>query len=376
MALSRKRWFLPGEGSRSPLDSVVDAAEATISVGVRELCCRLNGRAGNFEKAAENLGKAAQVRLSGEALRQVVEGEGRQVLAWSRLGALRPQWTAADGKTKRPDGQAVTRVYLGSDAFTVPLITDAEKRQRRQAVRRKRRQRGRRCQPLPWGKRGADQRYKEVKVVVFYDETMAHRQVSVTRGDCQAAGRLMRRDAARLKFGQADERVGNIDGGPWILHQIRRHSLPMSATGLDFYHLGENVHKSRRITFGEEDEAGREWAGRLLHLAKHEGYEPLWEALVAWRGDQRAGAKRQEADRLIRYVTERREMIRYPEFLANGWQIGSGPTESQCRVVPDRVKGSGMRWDADNAEAIMALEAMEQSGQTAEYWRLALAGPN
>ncbi len=81
-------------------------------------------------------------------------------------------------------------------------------------------------------------------------------------------------------------------------------------------------------------------------------------------------------DRLIEYVSDRREMIRYPEFLANGWQIGSGPMESQCRVVPDRVKGAGKRWDTDNAEAIMALEAMYQSGQCETYWKQALSSPN
>jgi len=100
----------------------------------------------------------------------------------------------------------------------------------------------------------------------------------------------------------------------------------------------------------------------MLHIAKHEGYTPLWEALVEWRKGTRS-AKRKEADRLINYVSDRRAMIRYPEFLQNGWQIGSGPTESQCRLLPDRVKGSGMRWDADNAEAVMTLEAIDQSHQ-------------
>ena len=101
----------------------------------------------------------------------------------------------------------------------------------------------------------------------------------------------------------------------------------------------------------------------------------MWEGLLEWRKPQR-GAKRKEADRLLHYVTDRRDMIRYPEFLAKGWQIGSGPTESQCRLLPDRLKGSGMRWDADNAEAVMALEAMEQSGQWSQYWRITLAQRN
>jgi hypothetical protein len=28
-----------------------------------------------------------------------------------------------------------------------------------------------------------------------------------------------------------------------------------------------------------------------------------------------------------------------------------------------------MRWDADNGEALMALEALYQSGQWKDYWR-------
>ena len=374
MELTRKRWWSRGAGSCTPLDALVDAAEATISVGVRDLCCRLNGNAKNFEKAAENLACAGQVRLSGETLRQVVEREGKRALVLAQAGTLQPTWTAAHCHTTTPEGRDVTRIYLGSDGFTMPLITEAEKQGRRKKVKEKRQRRGQRARALPRPKKGADQRWKEAKVVTFYDQTMQHRQVSVTRGDCEAAGRLMRRDAEALDFHLADERLGNVDGGPWIIRQIDKH-LAMTATGLDFYHLGDNVHKGRRITFGEENPAGAAWAGALLHVAKHEGYEPLWEKLLDWRKGQR-GVKRQEANRLVNYVTDRRDMIRYPEFIAQGWQIGSGPTESQCRLLPDRIKGSGMRWDADNAEAVMALEAMEQSGQWSDYWRITLAQRN
>ncbi len=87
---------------------------------------------------------------------------------------------------------------------------------------------------MPKAKVGADQRYKEFKAVMFYDQEMDHRLVSVTRGDCQEAGRLMRRDAGRIGFKFADYRVGNIDGGPWIIGQIEKRRLPMTATGLDF----------------------------------------------------------------------------------------------------------------------------------------------
>jgi len=35
-----------------------------------------------------------------------------------------------------------------------------------------------------------------------------------------------------------------------------------------------------------------------------------------------------------------------------------------------------MRWDSDNAEGVMALEAAMQSGQWSAYWRLAVIQRN
>ena len=44
--------------------------------------------------------------------------------------------------------------------------------------------------------------------------------------------------------------------------------------------------------------------------------------------------KRAAANRLMQYVAERREMIRCPESRAESWQIGSGPTEAECKTAP------------------------------------------
>src|SRR5476651_1054699 len=70
--LWRRRWHSSGQGTITPLDPWVDLAEASISLGVREMACRLNGDGKSFDKAAENLGRTAQVDLSGESLRQLV----------------------------------------------------------------------------------------------------------------------------------------------------------------------------------------------------------------------------------------------------------------------------------------------------------------
>ena len=371
VSLHRRRYHSRGEGSTTPGDDWLDAAHATISLATRDLCCQLNMASRSFEMTACNVMKSARLSLSAETLRQLVEEQGKSALEQSRTGELGPAWRAA--QCKRPDGQSL--VYLSSDGFMAPMITDQEKQTRREKVMAKRKTRKGGKRRLSSVKRGSDQRYKEFKEVMFYDHDLEHRQVSVTCGDCHSAGKLMTRDAWRLGFAAADFRVGNIDGGPWIINQIHARKLPMTATGLDFYHLGENVHKARRIVFGEEDAKGKRMADDLMHTVKHEGYEPMRQKLMEIRQTTR-GARRKAVDRLIEYVSDRREMIRYPEFIKNGWHIGSGAMESQCRVVPDRVKGPGKRWDADNAESIMALEAIYQSGQATAYWNLAMSGRN
>ena len=383
--LSRRRWRCRSGGALAPCDALLDAAEATVSLGTRELCCRVNAGAKSFRRAAEDLKHVGQVTLSAELLRQAVEAEGKRVLAASESGELKPDWRAADCKVTTPQGEQVSRVYLEADGFMAPLVTDAEKRARRQRVteaRRARRRRGKsksskskpgKSKPPPLRRRraGSDQRYKEFKLLQFHDEPMEHRLISVTRKDCREAGRLMRRDAGRIGFAEAQQRIGLFDAGAWILNQVLRWCVLLTAIGLDFFHLAEHVNQAKRVTFGEdspEDQEGRGWAARVLHAAKHEGYEAFWGRLVKWRAALRSKAKRREADALLHYVSGHREMIRYDEFLAMGLRISSAPVESECRAVPDRVKGPGKRWDGDNAEAVMALEAMDQSGLSHAYW--------
>ena len=94
-----------------------------------------------------------------------------------KQGKLPVNWSAAIVRPNRP-----TRLYFGSDGVMVPQVTDAEKNKRR---RRSRKNVGgaagkqSRCRPQV----GADQKYKEFKIVAFYDETQDHRLVCGTQGD-------------------------------------------------------------------------------------------------------------------------------------------------------------------------------------------------
>ena len=302
IATCRTRWHAPGEGSDTPADRLLDVAESAASVGVRELCCRLATAGGSFARSAENLAKAAQVRLSEEALRRLVESEGKAVLAAADApdgddGQLELDWHAADCVTRTPAGAEVSRIYVSGDGVLVPVTTAAEKRKRRATVLR---QRGADRRPggvrrprrprLPAVRPGADQRYKQFNLVTFYDQEKARRLVSVTRKDHRGARRVLRRDAERVRLRGAAERVGLIDGAVCLRRQFE--GLPLTALGLDFYHLGEHVHAGKRATFGERGgAAGEAWAGRVLHAARHEGYQPFRDQLADWRGGQRRGGQ-------------------------------------------------------------------------------------
>ncbi len=353
------------------MDGYLDRAGRTISVGAREMACRLNGGGTNFDRLAEDLYHATHVRASGEMLRQVIEDEGKQVLHTFQTGTLPVTWTAKDCPAEADMAGSPTRVYFGCDGVMAPMVTAAEKGTRREKTKAKRRRCGTKHRPLGRVKAGTDQKYKEFKLVTSDDEVVGHRLVLGTKGNCEEAGRLMRRLAARIDLGSATEKVGNVDGAPWIRNQVQGRALPLDALGLDFDHLSEQVHKARRAVFGGTDLAGMLWAGEVLHAFKHDGYDPAWDKLVTWRAGLRR-AKRAAADALLNDVSERRAMIRYPEFLATGWQIDSGPTESCCKTLTQRVKGSAKRWDADNAEAIMALEALRESDLWQTYWRTLL----
>jgi len=62
-------------------------------------------------------------------------------------------------------------------------------------------------------------------------------------------------------------------------------------------------------------------------------------------------------------------MTDYPAFRKRGYDCGSGPTESLCGTLTDRLKGAGMRWDKGNAESVMALASLYHSGLWPDYWK-------
>lgn len=364
--LSRRRFGDARQGSECPADPLVDETEATVSVGVRQLCCREGTNARSFARGRENLRCSAQIDAGEELFRQLVESEGKAALKASATEQLELDWSASDCTAQTPDGQAVTRMYASADGVLVPTVTQAEKDKRRATVRHNRKQMPpelrRKLLPLGTAKRGSDQRYKQVYVTRFYDQGQAHCLVGVTAGKVKGLKRLLKREAARVRLRAAEERVGIIDGAVCLKSTL--DALPLELILLDFYHASEHVGDAAAQTLAPPGP----WLARVLHALRHEGYGPFFQHLLDWRAPLR-GRKRAAADDLLGYVAARKDMLAYDLAERRGLHVGSGPMESMCGVTTDRIKGRGRRWDLDNAEAMMALEALYQStGLWDRYW--------
>ena len=369
----RRHRYGTGALSECPVDRLVDTAEAVASVGARQFCCREGTNAKSFARGRENLAAIGKIQTGEELFRQIVESEGKAVIKASNTEQLELDWSAIDCKTKTPEGKDVTRLYASADGVLVPTITQQEKDKHRETVTEKREQmpKEKRDQLRPLGRvpKGSDQRYKQVYVTCIYDQDHGHRLVGVTAHKVEGLRKLLSQDGERVRLRAATERVGVVDGAVCLKNNLE--VLPLEMVLLDFYHASEHVAEA-----GKKTGVDKIWLDNALHILRHDGYDKFFTHLLDWRTTLR-GHKRQAAEELIQYISARKEMILYDQCDKRGLDVGSGPIESMCGVTTDRIKGRGRRWNLDNAESMMALEALYQStGLWDKYWRKALASSN
>ena len=361
--ISRRIWWYRSEPSDNRVDRWLGIADDRLSVGARELCCCVGTAEGSFDKAAARLKKIGNIEVSSERLRTIVEAEGMRVLELRRAGLLNPQWRAEDC---RAEANSPSCVLVGGDGVMVPVITAAEKAKRR-AGRRHVRRRGK-SKLRARRHRGSDQGWKEFKIGLFYDAGKEHCYAFVTKGDHQEFGRQLRREAWKISLNDADKKFSVTDGAEWLRRQIRMRLPMLDEMILDFYHFAEHVGQASTLCWGLQTPQSTGWTSNLLHLAKHEGALAVLKEIAAAKSSLRSQSKRKTLSSLEQYVGKRVEMMDYPRFVEAGMDIGSGPTEAKCKTVPSRLKGSGMRWNLPNAEAMAALACVDQSNMLDDYW--------
>ena len=369
VTIERTVYWSKQAGSIRPADHWLGIEQHSVSPGVREMCS-LESLDSSFANVSRSLKRTAQLRLSEDRIRRVVEAEGQTVIRAQRSGALSASFTAADCS----DGVMVT----GADGVFVPVVPETQKAKRRQTEAAKRRQTeaakrkaaGRRStRRAGRPKKGADGEYKEAKVLTFYNQSKSKTHVVATLGDCNELGGMMRREGKKVKLGEAKFSYSVADGAKWIDRQYQLNLPMLGANILDWYHFKEHVVETSHAVYGEASPKAKHWQTKMLDAAWEQGSLVMLHRLAPYVR-RHTEECRESLMSLRGYVEPRISMTDYPGFREQGYDCGSGPTESQCGSLTARVKGSGMRWDNDNVESMLALSAIDHSQQWAAYWKL------
>jgi hypothetical protein len=156
------------------------------------------------------------------------------------------------------------------------------------------------------------------------------------------------------------------DGAEWAQKFIDYHR-PDAVRILDFPHGAEYVAACGRSVYGEGSAEFARWFDTQRHQLRH-GEEAAVLAELQRLATQ-APAQQGLIEEKLQYLSKRRELIRYAEFVAAGYPIGSGSVESANKVVIQaRLKQAGMHWARVNVNPMAALRNVACNERWEEAW--------
>ena len=141
------------------------------------------------------------------------------------------------------------------------------------------------------------------------------------------------------------------DGAEWVQGFADYHR-PDAVRILDFPHGGERFTTIQDKCAQAGIELGERWAEEQRQQLQEQGGTVVLATLQALQ-EQHPQA---DLDEPLAYLAKREAMMRYPQFQADGWPIGSGMVESANKLVVEaRLKGAGMHCHPDNVNPMLAL---------------------
>jgi hypothetical protein len=169
------------------------------------------------------------------------------------------------------------------------------------------------------------------------------------------------------------------DGAAWVW-KTAEELFPKAIQVLDWYHALEHLWAVGRVRFGSDEKALWAW----VQAREKELWEGRMEEVLArlrevsrvlGAPDPKLSPEARERDprwiayHNVGYFEENRGRMDYPRYRAENLPVGSGVIESSCKhVVGDRLKGSGMRWDDEGAEDLLALRCLDLNGRWDHLW--------
>lgn len=156
------------------------------------------------------------------------------------------------------------------------------------------------------------------------------------------------------------------EAGLW---QMQSEWLPRAIGILDLFHVTERLWDVAHCFVGENRRAAEEFVTHRLRM--------LLEGQVGYvigglrrrlKDADLPDEKARTVNDCIGYFENNRDHMRYDEYLAAGYPIGSGVAEGACRhLVKDRMEQTGMRWSVNGAQAMLHLRAIYLNGDWKSY---------
>ena len=178
-------------------------------------------------------------------------------------------------------------------------------------------------------------------------------------------GKYLRSEFDRRFSREPDTVLYITDGGKW-LHSIHESEFPFAVEILDVYHAVEHL-KPLLAGLGIKENS-KEWkyrhhywsecikAGKVQNVLDY-----IWKNMRARLG--------KDAMREYKYYRSNAGRMKYDEYRANGWFIGSGVIESGCKtVIGQRFKQSGMIWSLKGAKALLPLRTLYKSNRLEQFF--------
>jgi hypothetical protein len=330
----QRAYYYCGRCKRSylPYDKVLGLVDA-ISPGLMPLIC-LAGTLLPFADAAEDvLKRFAGVRVCASTVLRCTEAAGERLRAQQQGGRMvEPTQSERHWHTPRAAGQPIT--YVGLDAFSVPMQ----------------------------GPKASKADHRMLYTALLYTPNKEHTRYLVDF-ELDALASQVRSQARALGITQVSAMIAITDGGNGLEGALQRHLAENLTTILDWYHAAEHLCDFAKLWHARDEEACAQWQREAKGILYEQGGAALLSYLQALELPPRTSAEVKEALRkLLGYFANNQHRTDYPRYRANGWDIGSGPTEAGCKIIGARLKGSGMRWIEDGAATVATLRALYVSG--------------
>ena len=175
--------------------------------------------------------------------------------------------------------------------------------------------------------------------------------------------------ACQLRDPQQAKTLVCVMDGEKALWEVAGEWLPRAVGVLDLFHVLERLWLAAYCFHPERSAAANEFVAHHLRmlLQGKVGYV-IGGLRRACDQHELSGAKRKTLNAVITYYENNRQHMKYDEYLAAGYPIGSGVAEGACRhLVKDRLERTGMRWTVPGAQAMLHLRAIYLNGNWQEY---------